>query len=227
MPISAGTCVNIDNKLFTQLEAFESSLKAYLIASRVLHFDETGIEKKLNWIHVTSSDKATFYELHKNRGLEVLEEIDILPRFKGAAVHDYWNAYFSYGQVKHGLCNSHHLRELLFIQEHEKEDWAVEMKDFLLKAKQEVCDNAHIGYLTAERQRALEKEYEEIILKGLKYHSSLKPLPKNKRGKQKQRQGKNMLDRLLNKQDSVLLFMRNFSVPFTNSLADNWLYNWM
>ena len=50
VPISAGTCVNIDNKLFTQLEAFESSLKAYLITSRVLHFDETGIRCEKNLI---------------------------------------------------------------------------------------------------------------------------------------------------------------------------------
>ena len=101
---------------------------------------------------------------------------------------------------------------LMFIQEHEKEDWAVEMKDFLLKVKQEACDNAHIGYLTAERQRALEKEY-AIMLKGLKYHSSLEPLLKIKEGNCRD-QGKNLLDRLLNKQESVLLFMRGFFSSF-------------
>ena len=51
------------------------------------------LRKKLNCIHVTSSYKATFYELHKNRGLEALEEINILPRFRGTAVYDYWIAH--------------------------------------------------------------------------------------------------------------------------------------
>ena len=41
--LSAATCANVDRKLFTQLESFEANLKAYLIASRVLHFDETGM----------------------------------------------------------------------------------------------------------------------------------------------------------------------------------------
>ncbi|MFK5284274.1 transposase, partial [Lacticaseibacillus paracasei] len=42
MSISAGTCANIEEKLFQNLEVFESSLKAYLVAGSVLHFDETG-----------------------------------------------------------------------------------------------------------------------------------------------------------------------------------------
>ena len=47
--ISPGTCSNIDEKLFQQLESFESGLKTYLLAAQVLHFDETGMrcEKKL------------------------------------------------------------------------------------------------------------------------------------------------------------------------------------
>jgi transposase len=55
--ISPGTCSNIDEKLFQQLESFETSLKTYLLAARVLHFDETGMrcEKKLRWVHVASS----------------------------------------------------------------------------------------------------------------------------------------------------------------------------
>ena len=41
--LSAGTCSNVDKKLFEKLESFEKSLKTYLLASRVLHFDETGM----------------------------------------------------------------------------------------------------------------------------------------------------------------------------------------
>lgn len=64
--LSAGTCSKIDKKLFDKLESFETNLKAYLIASQVLHFDETGMrcEKKLHWVHVASSESATFYRIH-------------------------------------------------------------------------------------------------------------------------------------------------------------------
>ena len=70
IPISPGTCANIDKKLFWQLTIFEVNLKAHLIAGKILHLDETGMRcsKKLHWIHVASSDTATFYEIHERRG---------------------------------------------------------------------------------------------------------------------------------------------------------------
>ena len=52
------------------------------------------------------------------------------------------------------------------------------------------------------------------------YHEKLTPLPKSKRGKQKQRVGKNLIDRLNEKKDCVLRFMYDFSVPFTNNLGE-------
>ncbi|HEY2810268.1 MAG TPA: transposase, partial [Rhabdochlamydiaceae bacterium] len=113
VPISPGTCANIDKKLFWQLATFESNLKAHLIAGKILHLDETGMRcnKKLHWIHVASSDTATFYGIHERRGQEAMKEFDILARFRGIAIHDHWAPYFSFAQIKHGLCNTHHLRE--------------------------------------------------------------------------------------------------------------------
>lgn len=173
--ISPGTCVNVDCKLFAQLESFEENLKAYLIASKVLHFDETGMRcnKKLHWIHVASSDAATFYGMHTKRGQEAIDEFDVLPRFNGRAVHDHWFPYFAYKQVTHGLCNAHHLRELTFIYEQENEEWAREMKQFLLKARKIVEENATRGSLGDEQKVALQQEYAKIVLKGLEYHLSL------------------------------------------------------
>jgi transposase len=109
--IAPGTCSNVDNKLFQQLESFITSLKAYLLAAYVLHFDETGMrcEKKLRWVHVASSQLATLYTIHAKRGQEAMNEADILPRFQGKGVHDHWFPYFAYEQMTHGLCNAHHL----------------------------------------------------------------------------------------------------------------------
>ncbi len=73
------------------------------------------------------------------------------------------------------------------------------------------------AYLIASK---IEREYAVIALKGLTYHLNLPPLPGNRRGKQKQRVGKNLLDRLVDKRDSVLLFMYDFTVPFTNNLGE-------
>ena len=222
LKLSPGTCANVDEKLFQQLESFESGLKTYLLAARVLNFDETGMrcEKKLHWVHVTSSQMATLYAIHAKRGQEAMDEIDILPKFQGIAIHDHWAPYFSYQQLTHGLCNAHHLRELTFIHEEEKEPWAKLMKDLLIIAKEEVEKYREQGALPKVTLEQIEQGYEQIITSGLAYHEQLIPLPKGKRGKQKQRDGKNLLDRLDKKRACVLLFMYDFSVDFTNNQGE-------
>ncbi|MFT4553643.1 MAG: transposase [Chlamydiales bacterium] len=220
--ISPGTCVNIDRRLFEKLEVFEVNLKAHLVASQVLHFDETGMrcEKKLHWIHVASSEVATFFGIHTKRGKEAINAFDILSEFQGTAIHDHWFPYFTYKHIQHGLCNAHHLRELTFIYEHEKEDWAKEMKGFLLKAKKEVEEHIDDACLSESQREALIEEYGGIVLKGLIYHTKLPPLPQSKKGKRKRRPGKNLLDRLADHHESVLRFISDFSVPFTNNQGE-------
>ena len=220
--ISPGTCSNVDAKLYRQLESFEISLKTYLLASRVLHFDETGMrcEKKLRWVHVASSQLATLYTIHAKRGKEAMNDAGILPRFQGIGVHDHWFPYFTYEQIAHGLCNTHHLRELTFIHEQEKEDWAKRMKDLLIFAKNEVERHLDQQALPLEALYRIEEMYTQIIAEGFEYHSLLPPLAKGKRGKQKQRDGKNLLDRLKEKRSCVLRFIHDFSVPFTNNLGE-------
>jgi transposase len=220
--ISPGTCANVDEQLFTNLEVFEAGLKAHLLAAKVLHFDETGMrcEKKLHWVHVTSSQTATFYMMHAKRGQEAMDAAGILPHFQGTGVHDHWFPYFAYNQFKHGLCNAHHLRELTFIYEQEKEDWAKRMQDLLIQANQEVEKHVEQGALLPEVLLQIEQDYSQILKEGCVYHESLSPLPKGKRGKQKQRDGKNLLDRLKGKRDCVLRFIHDFSIPFTNNQGE-------
>jgi hypothetical protein len=62
-----------------------------------------------------------------------LEAIGIFPQFHGAAVHDGYRSYFQYDDVHHGLCNGHHLRELIFIWEQYQQSWAEEMIRLLLE----------------------------------------------------------------------------------------------
>jgi transposase len=220
--ISPGTCSRIDEKLFQKLESFETGLKAYLLMARVLHFDETGMrsEKKLHWVHVASSEMATLYTMHAKRGQEAMDEANILPQFNGIAVHDHWYPYFTYKQAVHALCNAHHLRELTFVHEQEKENWAKQMKDLLIRANKEVKKHSEQGMLPAEMLLELDQMYTEIINTGFSYHLSLPPLPKGKRGRQKQRDGHNLLGRLKESRDCVLRFMYDFSVPFTNNRGE-------
>jgi transposase len=219
---ASGTCIKIERGLFQELEAFENDLKPYLLKEHVLYFDETGTrcEKKLKWTHVVSSPQATLYHLHPQRGQAAMDAIGILPHFKGVAVHDELSSYSHYPEATHGLCNAHLLRELTFIHEVQKENWAKEMKELLIRAKQEVAKHIAEGRLPEEKLDEIEEKYQQIISEGKEYHASLPALPKGKRGKQKQRSGKNLLDRLESKVSCVLRFMKDFSVEFTNNQSE-------
>lgn len=222
LPVSAGTCAKTEKKLFEQLAVFEPALKAALLEEAVLHFDETGTrcEKKSHWLHVASTSQATLYTLHAKRGKLGMDAMGILPKYKGIAIHDEWSSYFGYKQILHGLCNAHLLRELTFIEEVEKEPWAKEMKALLIQAKEAVAKHKGSGSLPEKLRTKLEASYHQIIQAGLTYHAGLQALPKAKRGKNKQRPGKNLLDRLLARKESVLRFMHDFRVSFTNNQAE-------
>ncbi len=136
-----------------------------------MHFDETGIRcaKKLHWVHVSSSIAATFYGIHRKRRQEAMKDFDILPHFRGRAIHDQWAPYFSFEHIKHGLCNAHHLRELNYIHEQEKEEWALRMKKHLLESKRLVEEAGEKGLSSSELQD-IEIGYAKIVVEGLRYH---------------------------------------------------------
>ena len=94
------------------------------------------------------------------------------------------------------------------------------MHDLLILANKEVEKHAELGALSPKILLQIEQDYQQILTEGFTYHASLPPLPTGKRGKQKQRDGKNLLDRLKGKRDCVLRFIHDFSVPFTNNQGE-------
>jgi transposase len=60
-----------------------------------------------------------------------MDEMGILPEFKGHAVHDGWKSYPGY-DCEHVLCNAHHLRELQYILEQYGQPWTFQMSVLLV-----------------------------------------------------------------------------------------------
>lgn len=201
------------------------AIKNAVIKSALAHFDETGmrVAGTLHWLHSSSTESLTYYAVSQYRGLKAMETIGILPLFKGKAVHDAWSPYYRFEDCLHYLCNAHHLRELKFVFEEHKEKWAGRMHTLLLKIHQVVFNHQANGKeeLSDHRLKVFEEKYNQIITAGKKLHGRRGQLEQTgSRGRKKQRKGKNLLDRLDRNRDQVLGFMRDFTVPFTNNLAE-------
>lgn len=198
------------------------AIKEQLINADVVNFDETGlqVENKLNWLHVACTPYLTYYIVHQKRGMDAMDSIGILPEFGGRAVHDHWRPYFGYDDLKHGLCNAHHLRELIFVYEQYGQEWAKKLSRCLIDIKEEVdLVREYSDHLDPEKIEAYEARYDKIIEYGLEMNPPPQKEP-GKRGRTKQSPPKNLLDRLKGYKQEVLAFMYDFSVPFDNNQAE-------
>ena len=223
LPISKGTIVTMVSRCAKKAEPLLRTIKARLINAPILNLDETGtrVEGKLGWVHCACTTKYTLLELCSKRGFVGMEEMGVLPNFKGIAQHDCWKSYWEY-DVKHAVCNSHILRELNGITENYPEQgWAGNFKALLktMKATKDILifngETEALKYYVD----LYERQYDEIIKKGYE-KNPLKPKEPGKRGVQKKGKIRALIERLENYKAEVCLFFRNFNVEFDNNQAE-------
>ncbi len=221
LELSQGSLSNFNKEAYEKLESFEAEAMASLSNSKVLHADETGIkiDGELAWMHVLSDNKTTIYFAHEKRGKDAIEAMNIIPRYSGVLCHDHWKPYLGYKCI-HSLCNAHHLRELQWVIDFKDHKWAKSMKRFLLKLN-ELTDE-YGGVLPDDIQKKKIKRYREILSNGKRECPIYLPAKGSKGSRKRPRQTKerNLLDRLINYEDQVLLFIKNKDVPFTNNQAE-------
>ncbi len=213
-PISPGTIVNAVNTLSVRLEAVESQIKERLIKRDLIHCDETSINVNGNkhWLHTVGNEQLTHYAIHEKRGRNATEAIGILPEFKGTMIHDHWKSYFTYQACRHGLCNAHHLRELRFLYEHHPIKWAKKLSDLLIRINEHKNKRVNARGKPSFSPYQLKKynaDYDEILHKASKEQARRGTIDSH-----------NLLKRLKAYKGSTLLFMTDFSVPFTNNLSE-------
>lgn len=208
-------------QLDTALAVWEQDAIRQLLASPVMHVDETSmrVDKKNHWVHVYSAGDITLKRLHPKRGSAAIDDINIIPRYGGVIVHDCWASYFSYHNFEDALCGSHLLRELEFIIDSNGYSWARNMKRLL----QETCSTVskrESKKLSDTEYANLQKRYRNILTRGIRELPQRPERPSGKRGRLAQCDAQNLWDRLHEHEYAVLLFAGRAEVPFTNNRAE-------
>jgi transposase len=215
--ISDGALQDANETSYNNLKQTEQQIKEHLKAGEVLHNDETGLrcEEALMWAHTGSNEAYTHYAIHEKRGVDAIDDIGILPGFRGTSVHDRLSSYDNYQYCRHDLCNAHLLRDLKSLVEDGK-TWGSEMIALLLKAK-ELKETVK---LTKKIKGTVLAEYDEIVRSGL----AIEPPPEEnhikKRGRKKKTPSLRLLETFSNRKHQVLEFFVNPAVPFDNNLAE-------
>jgi transposase len=221
IPISEGSIFNFNKEAFQLLPDFEKQVKNKLAATDCAHADETGINigAKGHWLHCVSNDYWTLYYPHKKRGLDAMNDMGILPRFKGTLCHDHWKPYYRIN-CTHALCNAHHLRELTRAWEQDGQQWAKKLKTHLETINSKVIDAG--GALDAQEAQKYRRKYRALIKQGeTECPEPIGPRKKGQRGRIKKSKSRNLLERLRDYEQDALRFMENERVPFTNNLGEN------
>jgi transposase len=222
IPFAKGTVEHHERVLFENLNPFQEVTRKLLIEAKVLNVDETGVraEGSLHWVHAAVTEYASLLGVFKKRGREGIEELGILPFYKGILVHDRWSPYSNPDYIcEHALCGAHLLRDLTAAFENESQMWAEKMMDLLTEAN-DAKRAAPETILTREEQDGFTRRYRLILAEGESELPPPEPRKEGSRGRLKKSKAANLHKCLLERESEVLLFLKRPDVPFTNNLAE-------
>ena len=227
-PLSQGTLANFVKKGGQKSAVAVAPIREALVESPVLHADETGctLHGRRHWLHVLSTDQLTCYHLDAKRGREAMDRMGLLPRFKNLLIHDCLGAYFTYEDCRHGLCNARHQRELTYLHEQLDQNWACEMIELLLDAKdlaeRELSREEGSRRVIGDgRLNKILSRYFDIIGRGYLENPEPPPKPKGKKGPVKRSKSLNLLRRMEKRWEEILgYFFYPGLYPYDNNQAE-------
>ncbi len=203
-----GRPAGFQKQCFDRLQDYQQNIKQLLLQSPILHGDETGIRLngKNSWMHVASNKAISFFAHHLNRGKKAMDDIGLLKLYKGTLVHDRFSGYFSHS-CGHSLCNSHILRDLVYVEETFGAPWARKIRELLVQAKRD-----------KERNPDLKASYCSRIFK--QYVDTIRPIIKAYDKKFKKTDEQRLAFGLEKHKYLFLKFIEQPDVPFDNNQAE-------
>ena len=247
--LTEGYLVKIQKKAANKLSNFMHNLKEKVISLKRLFWDDTVIkygigkptegfneqeleesikdnEKKVKSgvIRFYGDDKWALLIGHKNKNSDGIDEDGILDNLNEECVVMHDHLILNYNEkylFQNAECNEHTLRYLKGnIDTFPKHEWALKMRNLLKETNQERNEliKQKIDNFSNEKTDEIFSKYDEIIKLGYEENKTVDlTYIKNKNDEQ------NLIERLDKYRDNHLLFVKDFSVDFTNNTSERGL----
>jgi transposase len=136
LPISQGAISDMLDRFASKAFPAYQLIANEVENSKVVGSDETGakVNGKTGWFWTWQSKLATFIAYSGNRGTATINSNFANGFANAVLVHDCWKSHFETSAQTHQLCTAHLLRELIFLEERFKAQWATMFKQLLYDA---------------------------------------------------------------------------------------------
>ena len=219
--ISTGAVDGIYAETARRLKVFIAALVALLRSLPVLHADETTdrVGTATCWMHVVSTAAFTLIHASATRGGGAIDEAGVLRGYRGVVVHDRLAMYWKL-KAKHGVCGAHLLRDLADVALVASQTaWAAGLAALLVEINA-ACEQARVRGLKALApvyQRAFAARYDALVAAG----RAANPEPASGRSRDAlRRRSHNLVVAFATHRRSILRFMYDLDVAFTNNQAE-------
>lgn len=247
--LTEGYLVKIQKKAANKLSNFMNNLKEKVISLKRLFWDDTVVkygigkptegfnekeleesvkdnEKKVKSgiIRFYGNDDWALLIGHKNKNSNGIDEDGILDNLNEECVVMHDHLVLNYNEkylFQNAECNEHTLRYLKGnIDTFPKHEWALKMRSLLKETNQERTEliKQKIDNFSNEKTNEIFSKYDEIIKLGYEENKTVDlSYIKNKNDEH------NLIERLDKYRDNHLLFIKDFSVDFTNNTSERGL----
>lgn len=223
VPVSTGWLSGLVAEAGTALVPFVDHLSTLLGRSPVVGADETGgrVGVAKRWFHVLSTPMLSLIVCHRSRGKEAVDDIGVLPGYRGVIVHDGLALYDSLGAT-HAQCNAHLVRHLVDVGAvWDQTSWTKAMTTCLFEAKA-AADAAREKRETAVAPALIagfEARYDQALAQAFAVLPDGAPPRRRGQGgwREHQRKAWNLATRMTEHKADVLRFLTDTRIPFTNN----------
>ena len=220
VPISEGYLAKLQKRHAGNLEAFTEEVRCACIEADILYWDETVVfvDTARACIRFYGNEQIALYTAHMKKDLKGIMEDDVLPCLSPATtvMHDHnlvnYNDIFRFKNIE---CLQHLERDLTKIWDSSHHEWAASLKKLIMTTIHDRKNLIASGVDHFDSSTVVDfmNRYDSLLKSGYKeYFKSPKAFYS--------REENALLVRLERYRENYTEWVRNFSVPTTNNLAE-------